>query len=86
VFWSDIGGNKEIIETIRRNIEWPLKNPQAFKRLGITPPNVSNKFILKYLFKNILNCMPIYVYALFFLFLYFYREFSCMVLLDVVRL
>lgn len=48
VLWSDIGGNKDIIETIRRNIEWPLKNPQAFKRLGITPPNVKYKFIINY--------------------------------------
>lgn len=39
MLWSDIGGNKEIIKVIRENIEWPLKNPQAFKRLGINPPN-----------------------------------------------
>lgn len=39
VLWSEIGGNKEIIEKIRQSIEWPLKNPEAFKRLGISPPN-----------------------------------------------
>ena len=39
VKWEDIGGNKEIINKIRQSIEWPLKNPEAFKRLGITPPN-----------------------------------------------
>ena len=39
VKWEEIGGNKEIIKKIRQSIEWPLKNPEAFKRLGITPPN-----------------------------------------------
>jgi len=39
VLWSDIGGNKEVINKIRQSIEWPLKNPEAFKRIGITPPN-----------------------------------------------
>ena len=39
VKWEEIGGNKEIISKIRQSIEWPLKNPEAFKRLGITPPN-----------------------------------------------
>lgn len=43
VLWTDIGGNKPVIDVIRRNIEWPLKNPQAFKRLGISPPNVRLK-------------------------------------------
>ena len=39
MFWSDIGGNKAIINTIRQNIEWPLKHPEAFNRLGVKPPN-----------------------------------------------
>ncbi len=39
VKWEEIGGNKEIISKIRQSIEWPLKNPNAFKRLGIRPPN-----------------------------------------------
>ena len=39
VKWEEIGGNKEIINKIRQSIEWPLKNPEAFKRLGIIPPN-----------------------------------------------
>ena len=39
VKWEEIGGNKEIINKIRQSIEWPLKNPEAFKRLGIQPPN-----------------------------------------------
>ena len=43
VLWTDIGGNKEKIAKIRQSIEWPLKNPQAFQRLGISPPNVKNE-------------------------------------------
>ena len=39
VLWDDIGGNKEIIKKIRQSIEWPLKNPEAFKKIGISPPN-----------------------------------------------
>ena len=39
VKWEEIGGNKEIINKIRQSIEWPLKNPEAFKRFGIIPPN-----------------------------------------------
>ena len=39
VKWEEIGGNKDIIKKIRQSIEWPLKNPEIFKRLGITPPN-----------------------------------------------
>jgi len=42
VFWKDIGGNKDLIRKIRQNVEWPLKNPESFKKIGITPPNVSN--------------------------------------------
>jgi SpoVK/Ycf46/Vps4 family AAA+-type ATPase len=40
VLWSDIGGNKEVIKKIRQSIEWPLKHPESFKKIGIAPPNV----------------------------------------------
>ena len=39
VLWSDIGGNKNIIHQIRQSIEYPLKHPETFSRLGLTPPN-----------------------------------------------
>ena len=39
VLWSDIGGNKKIIHQIRQSIEYPLKHPETFSRLGLTPPN-----------------------------------------------
>ena len=39
VLWSDIGGNKKIIHQIRQSIEYPLKHPETFSRLGLIPPN-----------------------------------------------
>lgn len=41
VLWNDIGGNNEVKDKIRQSIEYPLKYPESFKRIGITPPNVS---------------------------------------------
>ena len=37
VGWSDIGGLDASVETLREGVELPLKNPQAFERLGIRP-------------------------------------------------
>ncbi|HIQ13182.1 MAG TPA: AAA family ATPase [Thermoprotei archaeon] len=37
VVWDDIGGLEEIKEALRENIEWPLKYPDKFKKLGIEP-------------------------------------------------
>jgi transitional endoplasmic reticulum ATPase len=36
--WDDIGGLDEIKQQLKEAVEWPLKNPDAFKRLGIRPP------------------------------------------------
>jgi proteasome regulatory subunit len=38
VRWSDIGGLQEQIEEIKEVIELPLKNPELFRKVGITPP------------------------------------------------
>jgi transitional endoplasmic reticulum ATPase len=35
--WSDIGGVDEARERLREGVELPLKDPDAFKRLGIRP-------------------------------------------------
>jgi len=35
--WSDIGGLDEAQEKLREGVELPLRNPQAFHRLGIRP-------------------------------------------------
>lgn len=37
VGWSDIGGVDEAIAKLKEGIELPLKNPEAFRRLGIRP-------------------------------------------------
>eukprot|EP01016_Furgasonia_blochmanni_P057240 TRINITY_DN9902_c0_g1_i3.p1 TRINITY_DN9902_c0_g1~~TRINITY_DN9902_c0_g1_i3.p1 ORF type:complete len:404 (-),score=72.11 TRINITY_DN9902_c0_g1_i3:66-1277(-) len=37
VLWSEIGGNDDIKKQIKHVIEWPLKHPEAFVRMGIKP-------------------------------------------------
>ena len=38
VKWEDIGGLEEAKQALKEAVEWPLKMPDAFKRLGIEPP------------------------------------------------
>ncbi|MEM0115511.1 MAG: CDC48 family AAA ATPase [Fervidicoccaceae archaeon] len=38
VRWSDIGGLEEAKQQLREAVEWPLKYPESFRRLGIRPP------------------------------------------------
>ncbi|XP_056640032.1 ribosome biogenesis protein SPATA5-like isoform X1 [Diorhabda sublineata] len=38
VKWSDIGGQEKLKMILKQAIEWPLKHPQSFLRLGVTPP------------------------------------------------
>ncbi len=38
VRWADIGGLTEQIEEIKEVVELPLKQPELFKKIGITPP------------------------------------------------
>ncbi|RLF69060.1 MAG: ATPase, partial [Thermoplasmata archaeon] len=38
VSWSDIGGLEEVKQRLREMVEWPLTDPEAFRRLGIRPP------------------------------------------------
>jgi transitional endoplasmic reticulum ATPase len=37
VTWADIGGLTEVRERLHEGVELPLKNPEAFQRLGIRP-------------------------------------------------
>ena len=38
VKWDDIGGLDDVKEELIEAVEWPLKNPDAFKRMGVKPP------------------------------------------------
>jgi len=38
VRWGDIGGLEDVKQQLREAVEWPLKYPDSFKRLGIDPP------------------------------------------------
>ncbi len=36
--WNDIGGLEDVKNKLREAVEWPLKKPEVFKRMGIRPP------------------------------------------------
>lgn len=38
VSWSDVGGLKDIKRELQEAVEWPLKHPTAFSKMGIKPP------------------------------------------------
>jgi transitional endoplasmic reticulum ATPase len=38
VRWDDVGGLDEVKKALKETIELPLKDPEVFKRMGITPP------------------------------------------------
>jgi len=38
IHWDEIGGLGEVKEDLKEAVEWPLKNPEIFSKLGIKPP------------------------------------------------
>jgi len=38
VRWLDVGGLEDVKQQLKEAVEWPMKNPEAFKRLGVRPP------------------------------------------------
>ncbi len=38
VTWKDVGGLEDVKQNLRESVEWPLSQPDVFKRLGISPP------------------------------------------------
>ena len=38
VHWDEIGGLEEVKQNLKEAVEWPLKNPDVFSRMGIRPP------------------------------------------------
>ncbi|MCD6402893.1 MAG: AAA family ATPase [Candidatus Aenigmarchaeota archaeon] len=38
VRWDDVGDLEDVKQQLKEAVEWPLKYPESFKRLGIKPP------------------------------------------------
>jgi len=38
VHWEDIGDLEDVKQQLKESVEWPLKNPEVFERIGINPP------------------------------------------------
>ncbi len=38
IHWDDIGGLEEVKQQLREVVEWPLKHPHLFEKMGIEPP------------------------------------------------
>ncbi|CAN0499628.1 unnamed protein product, partial [Scytosiphon promiscuus] len=38
VKWADIGGMEGVKQSLREVVEWPLRHPEAFARMGMSPP------------------------------------------------
>jgi ATPases of the AAA+ class len=36
--WTDVGGLERVKEQLTEAVEWPLKHPDAFRKVGIVPP------------------------------------------------
>ncbi|AKB84791.1 CDC48 family AAA ATPase [Methanococcoides methylutens] len=38
VGWNDVGGLEGVKELLKEAVEWPLKNPESFQRIGVEAP------------------------------------------------
>ncbi len=38
VHWNDVGGLDMVKQNLIETVEWPIKNPEAYKRMGVDPP------------------------------------------------
>ena len=38
VHWSDVGGLEYTKQQLSESVEWPIKNPEAYRRMGVSPP------------------------------------------------
>ncbi|MBI2550478.1 AAA family ATPase, partial [Candidatus Woesearchaeota archaeon] len=36
--WGDIGGLHNVKQQLKEAVEWPIKNPESFRKLGVRPP------------------------------------------------
>jgi transitional endoplasmic reticulum ATPase len=38
ISWEDVGGLEDVKQSLKEAVEWPLTQPEVFKRMGITAP------------------------------------------------
>ncbi|MFH1063841.1 MAG: CDC48 family AAA ATPase [Candidatus Woesearchaeota archaeon] len=38
ISWDDVGGLEDVKQDLGEAVEWPLKHPEVFIRMGVTPP------------------------------------------------
>jgi transitional endoplasmic reticulum ATPase len=38
VKWEDVGGLEDVKDALKEAVEWPIRNPECFKRIGVKPP------------------------------------------------
>ncbi|MBI3036774.1 AAA family ATPase [Candidatus Woesearchaeota archaeon] len=38
IHWKDIGGLEDVKQQLKEAVEWPIKNPESFRKLGVRPP------------------------------------------------
>ena len=38
VHWDDVGGLDEVKQSLKEAVEWPIKTPEVFTKMGIQPP------------------------------------------------
>ena len=38
VHWEDVGGLDEVKQSLKEAVEWPIKSPEIFTKMGIQPP------------------------------------------------
>jgi transitional endoplasmic reticulum ATPase len=38
VHWNEVGGLKQVKQELMESVEWPLKRPEVFTKMGIKPP------------------------------------------------
>jgi transitional endoplasmic reticulum ATPase len=38
VHWDEVGGLEEVKQALKEAVEWPIKTPERFTRLGVQPP------------------------------------------------
>ncbi|MHA1775734.1 MAG: AAA family ATPase, partial [Promethearchaeota archaeon] len=39
VHWNDVGGLEYTKQQLIESVEWPIKNPKAYERMGVDPPS-----------------------------------------------